>query len=244
MKNNIFESMYNRSKPTRRWLFFPVSMLFHGLLIAAIVTVPLLMADSQLPEVKITRVFLTAAPPPPPPVPKGKGGGRKSTKKAKPKKEKPKPEQPQLKKFTIPDFVPEDIPEEEWEVPGVGPGGDIGEVIGAPDDWDESPRFFKTEINPNDRALRLNIKQPRLIKQVPPQYPVTAVRARIEGVVRVEAVTDIYGKVTKINVLDGHPLLRSAAVQAVKQWVYEPYIINGLPKPVMFTVKVYFKLNN
>lgn len=236
--------MYSQPKSTRRWLFFPISMLFHGLLIVAIVAVPLMMADSQLPEVKITKVFLTAAPPQPPPVPKGKGGGGKTANKPKPKKEKPKPEQPVLKKFTIPDVIPEDIPEEEFERPADGPGYSGGEVDGAPDDWTESPRFFQREIDPHAQASPLiDVKQPRLIKQVPPQYPLAAIKARIQGVVRIEAVTDIYGRVTRINVVDGHPLLRSAAVQAVKQWVYEPYIINGLPKPVMFIVKVHFKLN-
>jgi len=124
-----------------------------------------------------------------------------------------------------------------------GPGDDRGEVIGAPDDWD-GPRFFQTEIDPHAQAATgIDIKPPRLIKQVPPQYPIGAVKARIEGVVRIEAVTDIYGRVMKINVIAGHLLLRSAAVQAVKQWVYEPYIINGLPKPVMFIVSVHFRLN-
>lgn len=242
MKKNIFESMnYSQAKSTRRWLFFPISMLFHGLLIVAIVAVPLMMADSQLPEVKITKVFLTAVPPPPPPVPKGKGGGRKNARKPKSKKDRPKPEKPLVTKFTIPEVIPEDIPEEEIVLPGVGDGFDDGEVPGATG-GEDSPRFYRTTIDPQASPLT-DIKQPRLIKQVPPQYPITAVKAHIQGVVRVEAVTDIYGRVIRINVIDGHPVLRGAAVQAVKQWVYEPYIINGLPKPVMFTVKVYFKLN-
>ena len=236
--------MYCQPKSNRRLFFFPISLLFHGLLIAAIVIVPLMMADSQLPEVKITRVFLTAAPPQPPPVPKGKGGGGRNAKKPKPKKERPKPEQSILKKFSIPDIVPEDIPEEEFLRPDDGLGDDSGLVPGAPDNWKESPPFYKTEIDPHAQASPLiDIKRPRLIRQVPPQYPINAIKARIQGVVRIEAVTDIYGRVTRINVIDGHLLLRAAAVQAVKQWVYEPYIINGLPKPVMFVVSVHFRLN-
>jgi TonB family protein len=60
--------------------------------------------------------------------------------------------------------------------------------------------------------------------------------------VKIEASTDIYGRVVNVNVLKGHPLLRKAAAHAVKQWVYEPYIINGMPKPVKFTVNIHFRL--
>jgi len=66
--------------------------------------------------------------------------------------------------------------------------------------------------------------------------------AHIEGSVNIEAVTDIFGKVIKARVVSGHPLLVAAAVQAVKQWVYEPYIINGVPRPVVFTASVSFRL--
>jgi len=85
---------------------------------------------------------------------------------------------------------------------------------------------------------------PRLIKKVKPKYPKIAMIARIQGNVILDVAVDIYGRVIpgSIKVLSGQPLLRQAAVDAVKQWVYEPYILNGVPKAVRFTLTVNFKL--
>jgi protein TonB len=64
----------------------------------------------------------------------------------------------------------------------------------------------------------------------------------VEGVVIIEAVTDIYGRVATVKILRSIPLLDKSAVDAVRQWVYEPMIINGRPRGVIFTVTVTFKL--
>jgi|GEM_PF-1691499 len=85
---------------------------------------------------------------------------------------------------------------------------------------------------------------PRLIKKVKPKYPEIAKKARIQGRVILDVAVDIYGKVIpgSIKVLSGQPLLRQAAVDAVKQWVYEPYIKEGVPKSVRFSLVVNFNL--
>ena len=97
------------------------------------------------------------------------------------------------------------------------------------------------EIEVPVRAIG-EIKPPKLIKKVDPVYPETARQARVQGVVVLEAVTDIYGRVQKVTVLRSVPLLDEAAVIAVRQWVYEPLILNGKPRPVIFTVTVNFRL--
>jgi len=89
-----------------------------------------------------------------------------------------------------------------------------------------------------------DIKPPRLIKRVEPIYPKVAREARIEGIVIVEATTGIYGRVQNVKVLRSIPLLDQAAVDAVFQWVYEPFVIDGKPRGVIFTVTVVFKLDN
>jgi protein TonB len=58
----------------------------------------------------------------------------------------------------------------------------------------------------------------------------------------IEATTDVYGRVADAKVVSGHPLLNGAAKAAIMQWLYEPYIINGVPRPVRFTVILTFKL--
>ena len=89
-----------------------------------------------------------------------------------------------------------------------------------------------------------NIQPPRLIKQVDPGYPEIARQSRVEGVVILEAQTDPYGRVAAIKVLRSIPLLDQAAVEAVRQWVYEPKIIDGKPRGIIFTVTVRFALND
>jgi len=81
-----------------------------------------------------------------------------------------------------------------------------------------------------------------VIKEVKPDYPEIARQARVEGVVIIEAQTDIYGRVQNMRVLRSIPLLDQAAEDAVRQWVYEPMIINGRPRGVIFTVTVRFTL--
>jgi len=88
-----------------------------------------------------------------------------------------------------------------------------------------------------------SIKPPTLIKQVEPVYPKIAAEARVEGIVILEATTDIYGRVASVKVLRSIPLLDQAAMDAVRQWVYEPMVINGKPREVIFTVTVRFGLN-
>ncbi|MBA7605116.1 hypothetical protein ES703_12245 [subsurface metagenome] len=73
-------------------------------------------------------------------------------------------------------------------------------------------------------------------------YPEIARQARVEGVVIVEAITDIYGRVQVVKVIKSIPLLDQAAVDAVYQWLYEPMVINGRPRGVIFIVRVTFQL--
>jgi len=87
-----------------------------------------------------------------------------------------------------------------------------------------------------------SIKPPKLIKEVKPVYPEKAKEAEVEGEVILEATTDIYGRVQNVKVLKSIPLLDQAAVDAVRKWVYEPMIIDGKPRGVIFTVTVTFHL--
>ena len=86
------------------------------------------------------------------------------------------------------------------------------------------------------------IRPPKLIKEVKPIYPEIARLARVEGIVILEATTDTYGRVQFVKVLRGVPLLDQAAIDAVQQWIYEPMIINGRPRCVIFVVTVTFRL--
>jgi len=85
---------------------------------------------------------------------------------------------------------------------------------------------------------------PKLVKSVEPVYPEIARQSKVQGVVILEATTDVYGRVAAVKVLRSIPLLDQAAIDAVRQWEYEPAIVDGEPKPVTFTVAVRFDLKN
>jgi TonB family protein len=87
-------------------------------------------------------------------------------------------------------------------------------------------------------------KEPKVIKKVEPLYPEIARRAGVEGTVILEVSTDAQGRVTAVKVLSSIPLLDQAAVDAVKQWVYAPPLVDGRPQPAVFTVPVRFRLDH
>jgi protein TonB len=87
------------------------------------------------------------------------------------------------------------------------------------------------------------VQASRIIRQVNPVYPEAARRSRTQGVVVVEVEVDEDGNVTTAVATDGPALLRPAAVDAVRQWVYSPTLLNGEPVPVSSTVRVTFSLN-
>ncbi len=76
-----------------------------------------------------------------------------------------------------------------------------------------------------------------------PQYPAIARQARVQGIVILECTISPRGDVTDVRVLRGIPLLNQAAIDAVRQWEYEPTLVNGVPVAVIMTVTVNFKLS-
>ena len=92
--------------------------------------------------------------------------------------------------------------------------------------------------------LRVDAGQMRLLNPFAvPAYPILAKQQHIEGMVRLEFYVSSAGTVEDIKVLSGHELLARSAVDAVKQWRYEPVTVNDKPVPVVTTVDVYFRLN-
>ena len=86
------------------------------------------------------------------------------------------------------------------------------------------------------------IKPPKLIKIVDPKYPELAKQAGVMGTVWLGVKTDENGNVVEVKVLRSVPLLNKAAVDAVKQWKYEPFLSEGKPTPIVFSVSITFHL--
>ncbi len=103
-------------------------------------------------------------------------------------------------------------------------------------------------LRPNtDSSTRIkvggNVQQNKLVAQARPTYPPEAKAARVSGVVRLSAVIAADGTIKDLEVLSGDPLLVPSAVQAVKQWVYEPTLLNGNPVEVVTQINVNYTLS-
>jgi protein TonB len=92
--------------------------------------------------------------------------------------------------------------------------------------------------------LHQGMRAPQKIVDVAPVYPPVAQRARVEGVVILEAVIDAQGRVASVRVLRSIALLDQAAAEAVKQWRFTPALLNAEPVPVVMTVTVNFTLQD
>jgi len=93
------------------------------------------------------------------------------------------------------------------------------------------------------QKLRLShISAGNLIRKVQPTYPALARSARVQGTVVLQAVISRQGTIENLSVLTGHPMLVSAAIDAVRQWRYRPYILNNEPVEVETQITVNFSL--
>src|SRR6266436_2284038 len=87
-----------------------------------------------------------------------------------------------------------------------------------------------------------DVKQARLLSSVPPSYPVLAKSQHISGDVRVDALIDANGRVTTMKVVSGPTLLHQAAMDALRQWKYQPATLNGNSVPMHLAVTIQFRL--
>jgi protein TonB len=88
-----------------------------------------------------------------------------------------------------------------------------------------------------------NVQAAMLVRQAKPLYPPLARQARIQGTVKLQAFISRDGTIQQLQVLSGHPLLIPNALDAVKQWVYKPTLLNGEPVEVVTVIDVNFTLS-
>jgi TonB family protein len=119
-------------------------------------------------------------------------------------------------------------------------GGVTGGIVGGI--RSEELEKKRQEFRKDAVACKDDVKPPKLIKKVDPRYPEEARKKGIQGVVILEAKTDEYGRVIDAMILRSIPELDQAAIEAVRQWVYEPLLIDGKPTKGLFTVTVRFQL--
>lgn len=238
MPAELFRSDVRATPARRRASLLPVSLAAHVAAIAVAVLMPVL-ADGDLPPVtrQATPYVSLELPPPPPPA------GRMTPAPSRPAKGP----SPGIAPLDPPDGIK---PESAIEPSHFGPGVDISDMPGLPTGTDgglELPAVVVPPPPPPTPAGPLRpggrIRTPRRLVDVAPVYPTIAQSARVEGEVVIDAIIGEDGRVRDATVQSGHPLLKDAALTAVRQWVFSPTTLNGEPVAVVMTVTVVFRLN-
>jgi len=221
----------------------PLAALAHGLLALLLVVIPIIR-PGDLPRVDLTSVFVAPAPPaPPPPPPKGRGHASAAARRIKPVRTVGMgPAAFLMAPVAIPTAITEEPIDLGGSEEGIEGGVDYGMAGGYPKNLigDALYRIIGDESAPVRAAGE--VRMPRLVKRLEPAYPEIARLARVQGTVILEATTDMYGRVVGVKVLRSVPLLDEAAVGAVRQWLYEPMVVSGRPRGVVFTVTLRFEL--
>ena len=221
-----------------------VSVIGHGVILLAVVGASFL-ATGELPDVPDMMAFAVDAPAPPPPP---------AARRASPARPKAPVAGPSAAPVEAPlAIVAETITPWEESLAGVEGGveggvigGTLGGVVGGliealppppPPPPPESPRLLPVRIGGQ-------ITAPALVHRVEPYYPEIASRAKITGIVILEATVDTNGAVESVRVLRSVNLLDKAAIEAVKQWRYSPLVLNGISTPFVLTVTLSFSLKD
>jgi protein TonB len=116
-------------------------------------------------------------------------------------------------------------------------GGVLGSIASA-----GSTAALPKIATPQRVRVSQGVSTGMLIRKVPPTYPPLARQARIQGSVVLQAQISKNGDIENLQLVSGHPMLAPAAIEAVKQWKYKPYLLNGEPVEVETTVQVNFTL--
>jgi periplasmic protein TonB len=230
---------------TKRGFTTTLSFVLQACLVAILILIPLLYTEA-LPKQQLM-TFLVAPPPPPPPPPPPAAAPVKVV------KVQTDIVNGQLRTPTkIPQKV-QMIKEEEQPppamaaagvvggVPGGVPGGQMGGVIGGI--ISSTPVAVPKAVTPQRVRVSQGVTQGLLIHKVQPNYPPLARQARIQGAVQLQALISKQGTIENLRVISGHPMLSPSAIDAVKQWRYKPYILNGEPVEVETQITVNFTLS-
>jgi protein TonB len=229
-----------------------------ALIVGCMLVAPLIWPQ-VLPQMRSYITLAPPGPPPPPPVPVTTV--------------QPRSAQHTVARQWKPDgfYAPRSIPAKPLTIddpPEIGPPGVVGGMQGAggggtgpgvvgsilnempavvaPPRQVAPPVIAKVEAPAAPPRVRVGglVKLASPIRRVEPAYPPLARTARIEGVVQLEGVIGIDGRIHELKVLSGHPLLIKSAVEAVQQWLYAPGTLNGDLVEVVAPITVTFRLGH
>jgi protein TonB len=227
------------------------SFILNSLAIGVMLVLPLVFTEN-LPKAQLL-TFLVAPPPPPPPPPPAAAAVQRIVRQI-------QTDVLSTGQLRTPSRIPQKvqmIKEEEAPppmpatggvvggVPGGIPGGQLGGVIGGIVS-STSNLAMVPKLTPTVQRVRISqgVTKGLLVHRVEPAYPTLAKAARVQGEVVLKAVIDVNGSIQNLQLVSGHPMLVPAAITAVQQWRYKPYLLNGQPVEVETTITVIFSLTS
>jgi protein TonB len=227
----------------RRGFAVVFSIMVQSFIVGVLILLPLIFTD-VLPLEQLTTMWVVAPPPPPPPplpavaiqvrgITTEVVGGQLMAPSIIPTKIKifHEEEAPAVTGGGVPGGVPGGIP-----------GGQLGGVLGGI----LSATAKAPPAMPELKRVRVSqgVSEGLLLQKVVPIYPPLARTARVDGVVVLAAIISRNGSIENLHVVSGHPLLISAAIDAVKQWRYRPYLLDGMPVEIETNINVIFSFQN
>ncbi len=245
MFEDLVESSVIRKKTNKSWTV-TLSFIIQGIVVVVFILIPLIYTEA-LPKQLLTTFLVAPAPPPPPPPPAA----------AVQRIVKPVARLIQSGKMMAPTVIPkkvEMIKEEEMPpdvgavgvvggVPGGIAGGSAGGVLGGI--IGGSGGGMPPPPKPTQQRVRIggNVQAAKMIRQIQPVYPQIAKTAHVQGTVILHAIIAKDGTVQELQYISGPALLMRSAMDAVRQWKYQPTLLNGEPVEVDTTISVVFTLS-
>jgi periplasmic protein TonB len=245
MFDDMVESTATRVKTNKRWSV-ALSMIVQAGIVGIFILIPLIYTEA-LPKQLLTTFLVAPAPPPPPPPPAA----------AVQRIVKPVARLIQAGKMMAPTVIPKkvEIIKEEEMPPDVGAvgvvggvpggiaggqaGGVLGGIIGGVGGGMPPPP------KPTQQRVRVggNVQAAKMVRQITPVYPQIAKTAHVQGTVVLHAIIAKDGSVQELTYVSGPALLMRSAMDAVRQWRYQPTLLNGDPVEVDTTISVVFTLS-
>jgi protein TonB len=242
-ENSLLDS--GKREQTRRGAATLLSLAIQGVFVAALIVAPMFYTD-VLPGFRLQAETIAMPIEPPPPLgrPDGRGGSGSA--------QAPMPPQPPDDVLRQPGEIPVAINMDPAPAPprvGGGPGDGSNAPWGFPDGvvggtgMRPLPVLPGPSVPPRVRLSPSVLDRGHLVRKVMPQYPEIARKLRLEGQVVLQAVIGRDGNMQMVRVLRGHAMLAPAAEDAVRQWQYRPYILNGHATEVETQITVNFVLS-
>jgi len=224
-----------------KWTTLSSFMIQCGI-VAVLVLLPLIFTEA-LPKGQLNALFILAPPPPPPPPPPPapphvvRPGSEVVNGGLSPPSKIPKKSEHIVEDEAPPPANSGVIGGVVGGVPGGTPGGVIGSLVTS-----AAPPPPPAPKPTGPKKVSSGVMEGNIIRKIDPPYPSMAKIAHIQGDVVLQAMISKGGTIENLRGVSGHPILIQAAMEAVRQWKYRPYELNGEPVEVETTITVRFHM--